>query len=317
MDKAFVLGAGLGTRLKTLTESIPKPLLPVLQKSLLSYAFDHLLSAGIGSIIVNTHHRPEAYAERFPENSYRGAPLTFRFEPELLETAGGIANIADLVADESFVVYNGDILTDLPLRPALAQHRRRGHLVSLILRSSGPTLQIAWDATSGKVVDIHNRLHSGAEHAYQFTGIYFVEPGFLASLTPGKKESVIPVFLDLIAREGAIGGVVADEGLWWDLGDRDSYLDAVGTIASGTEPPFPAHGARPEQQRIHPGAVIDPRAWICPRSSIAQGAVVEADARIEESVLWAGARVAAGSRLRRCIVRRDALASGDLCDADI
>ncbi len=149
MNKAFVLGAGLGTRLRPLTDQLPKPLIPVLHRPLITYAFDHLLGAGVKEFIVNTHHLPEKYAETFPDGRYRNAPITFRHEPILLETAGGIANIADLVEDGPFLVYNGDILTTLPLEPLLEEHARGENLVTLVLRSTGPALHIAWDDEIG------------------------------------------------------------------------------------------------------------------------------------------------------------------------
>ena len=95
MSQAFILGAGLGTRLRALTESLPKPLIPVYQKPLITYAFDHLIDVGIDQFMINTHHCPDEYGTAFPDASYRGASLAFRNEADLLETAGGIANIAD------------------------------------------------------------------------------------------------------------------------------------------------------------------------------------------------------------------------------
>ncbi len=158
---AFVLGAGLGTRLRPLTDTLPKPLVPVIRKPLITFAFDHLIAdAGVERFVVNTHHRAEAYAAAFPDNSYRGRPLDFRHEPILLETAGGIKNVADLLPrDEPFWVYNGDILTDLPLAPALAQHRASGALVTLILRTGrnpDDPRHIAFDPAAGQVRDIRN-----------------------------------------------------------------------------------------------------------------------------------------------------------------
>jgi mannose-1-phosphate guanylyltransferase/mannose-1-phosphate guanylyltransferase/phosphomannomutase len=311
MNKAFVLGAGLGTRLRPLTNVLPKPLIPVLHRPLISYAFDHLLGAGVLEFIVNTHHLPEKYAEAFPNQNYCGAPITFSHEPVLLETGGGIANIAPLVADDSFIVYNGDILTTLPLAPLVHEHRRGENLVTLVLRSTGPALHIAWDADSGKVIDIRNQLGKATGPGFQFTGIYAVSPEFLPHLTPGKIESVIPVFLKLIAEGKRIGAVVVDEGIWWDLGDRESYLDAHAALLAPDAPPLPT------LPPITDGAVISPRAILKSWNVISDEAEVGAEAVLEECILWQGANVAPGSHLLRCIVRSGMTDSGSLENADV
>ncbi|MFZ4764850.1 MAG: sugar phosphate nucleotidyltransferase [Roseimicrobium sp.] len=303
MQKAFVLGAGLGTRLRPLTDQVPKPLVPVFHRPLITYAFDHLLDAGVAEFIVNTHHLPEAYTEAFPQHCYRGAQITFRHEPVLLETAGGIANIGDLVRDAPFVVYNGDILTDLPLAPLLAAHERSGNLATLALRSTGPGRHIAYDAASGRITDIRGKLGTGQPGSHQFTGIYVLSPEFLRHLTLGKIESVIPIWLELIRQGAPIGGVVLDEGHWWDLGDRANYLQA--------------HQAMPQHEpAISPEAHIDPSARLTGLNVIAAGATVGPGAVLQDCILWQGARVEAGATLTRCIVRRGMTASGSLVDAD-
>ncbi len=307
MNKAFVLGAGLGTRLKLLTDQLPKPLIPVFHRPLITYAFDHLMGAGIREFIVNTHHLPQCYAAAFPDGTYKGAPLTFRHEPTLLETAGGIANIADLVSEASFLVYNGDILTDLPLAPLIETHQASQNLVTMILRSSGPAQHIAFDPGSGRVTDILNRLNTGNSGSHQFTGIYAVHPEFLKHLTPGKIESVIPIFLKLMEAGEPIGGVVVDEGFWWDLGDRDSYLDAHAALLEKYPATVP----------VSPDATVHSSAHLKGLNVISAGAIVEAGATLEHCILWPGAHVQKNARLQRCIVRRGMTASGDLNNADV
>src|SRR2546429_6180246 len=93
--QAFVLGAGLGKRLRPLTDDLPKPLVPIFQKPLITFALDHLIDLGISKFLINTHHLPKRFAEAFPESTYRGHRIEFFHEPTLLETAGGIANISD------------------------------------------------------------------------------------------------------------------------------------------------------------------------------------------------------------------------------
>lgn len=314
-QQAFILGAGLGTRLKALTESLPKPLIPVYQKPLITYAFDHLIDVGIDQFMINTHHCPEAYTSAFPESRYRGATLQFRHEADLLETAGGIANIADwLPSDQSFVVYNGDILTDMPLQPLLDAHAASGNLVTLALRSDGDALQVGYDDDSGRVIDIRDYLHTGCETLYQFTGVYAVDPAFMEFLTPGKKESVVLPFLEVIKANGQLGGAVLDGGDWSDLGTRESYLRANASLAGGE---FPSYGAQAEQQRFHPSAKIHQNAFVGPVSSIGAGCEIGAEARLDNSILWPGAKVADGASLRNCVVRSGQTAQGILVDEDI
>lgn len=302
--QAFVLGAGLGTRLRPLTDSVPKPMIPLWNRPLLTWALDHLMAdAGTGAFLVNTHHCPEVYDRFFPHHQWRGASLDFRHEPTLLDTAGGIANVIDWLPSggESFFVYNGDILTDLPLAPAIEAHETSDALVTMVLRSDGAALQVAWDEKSGRVADIRQATGRGADlPRYQFTGIYLVRPAFLDRLTPGKIESVILPFLDTIRDEDGIGGVVIDKGGWSDLGNRETYLDA--SVALAEKPAFPRYGRPDDAVRIHATARIDPTAIVDETSSIGAGAVIESGAEVRESILWPGSRVLAGTRLTRCVV---------------
>ncbi len=126
IKQAFVLGAGLGTRLRPLTDELPKPLIPILQKPLITFGLDHLMDIGIQKFFINTHRLPEKFAETFPENRYAGVDLTLVNEPVLLETGGGIKNIEPLLGSEPFITYSGDILTDVPLRPLIDEHFNRG-----------------------------------------------------------------------------------------------------------------------------------------------------------------------------------------------
>ena len=312
MNKAFVLGAGLGTRLRPLTDQLPKPMIPVFHRPLITYAFDHLMHAGVRSFVVNTHHLPEAYASAFPDATYRSAPITFRHEPVLLETAGGIANIMDLVSDESFIVYNGDILTDLPLQPLIDEHARGENIVTLVLRSSGPGLHIS-RSEDGRVTDVRNKLGRGCNGTHQFTGIYAIRPDFLRHLTPGKIESVIPIFLNLIAEGARIGSVVVDEGCWWDLGDRASYLEAHQRMHE-LRGVFPAYSPVTPQE-IEPGADVARNAHLAGINAISSGASVAEDASLTNCIVWPSAKIEAGAQLTNCIVRSHQTATGSHQDA--
>jgi mannose-1-phosphate guanylyltransferase len=305
ISQAFVLGAGLGTRLKALTQNYrPKPLIPVANRPLITYAFDHLRSAGVDRFVVNTHWRAEAYGEAFPQPVYQGLPIKFRHEwPEVLETAGGIKNVEDLLGGRPFWVYNGDILSTLPLAPAIQAHQESGNEVTLVLRSKDGPLQISFDPHSKRIVDISQRLGSEREPAYLFTGIYLVNPAFLARIPAATKLSVIQVFCDMIRAGERLGGVVIDNGEWFDLGTRDQYLAVHEKLGNG---PW-----------IDSTANIAPDAVITGASAIGAHAVIGSGATIHNSLVWDRAEVEPEASLSRCIVATGQRAAGNLSDQDI
>jgi len=304
---AFVLGAGLGTRLRTLTAQLPKPLLPVCNRPLITRAFAHLRTAGVSRFVVNTHWQAQAYGEAFPGGHWEGHPVAFSNEsPEVLETAGGLKHAQKLLpGEEPFWVYNGDILSTLPLQEAWEAHRRAGNEVTLVLRSKDGPLQVSLERASGRVLDLGCRLQPNRPAEYLFTGIYLVEPGFLQRIPAGEKRSVVPVFLDMIRQGARLGGVVVDGGEWWDLGTREQVLAVHGAFAVEGAPGVAACAA------------VDASSRLLGATAVGAGAVVEAGAVLEDTIVWEGARILEGSKLRRCIVTRGAVVSGTHPDADL
>jgi mannose-1-phosphate guanylyltransferase len=306
ISTAFVLGAGLGTRLKSLTARLPKPLIPVANRPLITYAFDHLLGAGVQRLVINTHWRAEAYARVFPKPEYRGAALAFREEqPEVLETAGGIWNVRDLLGRGVFVVYNGDILSDLPLDVAFREHLDRCNEVTMILRSEGGPLQVACDTASGRITDIGNRVDAAAGPRFLFTGIYLVNSDFVARIPAATKISVVPIFCDMIRQGAKLGGIVIDEGHWWDLGSREHYLAVHRDLANGKASPW-----------IDSAARVDPSVQLAGATAIGSGARIGAGVVLRDCLVWDDAEVAPGAHLERCIVTSGARAEGRHVDVD-
>lgn len=231
INTAFILGAGLGTRLRPLTENTPKPLLEINGYPMITYAMAHLLAVGIKRIIVNTHHCAEKYAEVFPQNNWKGIPIVFRHESVLLDTAGGIKNIEDLIAeDERIIVYNGDIITNMPIELLIRKHFELKTSVTLALRSNGPLLNVNVDQ-EGFVCDMRHILKNDGGKKCLFAGIYIVEKSFLKRLTADKMESIVLPLAEMIKENPrSVGAVVIDDGSWYDVGTVEEYekLNRIG-----------------------------------------------------------------------------------------
>ena len=310
--KAFLLGAGLGTRLRPMTNRLPKPLVPFFDRPLIRHAFDACCAVGCEDVAINVHHLPEMWrdeilgigGEDWQQTSeiggngvavmrgmVDGVPLRLFHEPVLLETGGGLRNVRQWLGGGDVWVHNGDIFSSMDLAALMAAHRANGWVATLALRSHGTAQHIAWDAASGRVLDIRNRLGRG-EGTHVFTGIYCMNGALLDELPEEDVVSVIPAFLRLAAA-GKLGGVLLDEGAWFDLGERESYLDAHQLPGL----------------RLPEGAMIAATAEVT-RSVIGKGAVIGAGARLTECVVWPGGEVAAGAELERCIVYSQQIATG-------
>lgn len=311
ITRAFVLGAGLGLRLRPLTEDLPKPLVPIFQKPLITFALDHLIAAGVNSFVVNTHHLPEYFGDYFAGEQYRQHPVKLVHEPVLLETGGGIQNAQPFLGTGPFISYSGDVLTDLPLAPLIEEHFRSGNDVTLALRDTGLAANVAF--RDGRIVDIGNRYgHTGN---FDYANVSVWNPRIFERIPPDKKISFIPIVGEWIGQGGKIGGVVLNEGHWFNLGSRAEYLTVHQTIAEGWRPSYVCDPDWP--QRVAPDATIDPSAKVRGASCIGAGCQVGAGALIDDSILWPGAQIASHSELKNCIVRTARSAEGALNDAVI
>jgi NDP-sugar pyrophosphorylase family protein len=282
---------------------------------------DACRAAGIRRFAINTHHLPEAWAaadcglqiadwktsEQRPGNGFHsqaglwgGLPVELFHEPVLLETGGGLKNIANWIGDKPLLVHNGDIFSTLPLDRLIASHAASGLPVTLAVRSEGEARHLALDSAGTCVIDIREKL-GRAPGTHVFTGIYCISPRFLDLIPPNEKISVIPAFLELAAA-GKLGAAVLDDGTWMDLGDRASYLQAHRDLDLG-----PA---------IHPDAEISPAALV-ERSIVGPGAIIESGAILRDSIVWPGARICSEAVLESCIVFSGSTIAGHHRNADL
>lgn len=300
MPTAFVLGAGLGTRLRPLTDRLPKPLIAIAHEPILVRAFRHLAAdLGCDRFVVNTHHRAEEYGKMFPDGKWEGKEVVFRHEPILLDTGGGLTNARDLFPPgENIALYNGDILCDAPLALLAKAHARMEADATLLLRSSGEPRNVVCatgvcgESPEGPVLDLRD-LRGAVGPRFQFAGIAMIGPRFLDFLAPpGGIFSLIPEFTRAIDAGLNIHGVVIDEGEWSDLGTPEALLRAHQLFVYGD---FPRH-APEDVPRIHAAADVFP-GTVDGYSWVGAGCVVPEGCRVTASVLLPGAKLKPGETL--------------------
>jgi mannose-1-phosphate guanylyltransferase len=312
ITQAFVLAAGLGKRLRPLTDDLPKPLIPIFQKPLITFALDHLLGMGVEKFVVNTHRNPEFFRSFFKRGDYAGTPLTLVHEPELLETGGGIKNAEGCLGDDPFITYSGDILSDANLQGLIEEHFRCGNDVTLALRNTGLASDIA--LRDHRVVDIANRY--GIAGNLDFANIAVWNSTIFQRILSLKKISFIPILSNWIGQGGKIGGLVINDGEWFNIGSRAEYLDVHRTILrENWKPHYVKNRDWPE--RVSKSAIVDASAELRGCSVVGEYCRVGAEAILEDTILWPNAEIASKSQLHGCIVRSRRKVSGIHRNIDI
>lgn len=300
----FVLAAGLGTRLAPLTDLLPKPLVPVFHKPLLTFALDSLLAAGVGTLALNTHHLPGSFAEAFGRESiYRDRPLRLFHEPLLLDTGGGIRNAGPALGDSTFFLYNGDILADLPIAELLARHRASGALATLMLgpANGGGVANVRFDPESSSVLDLRGMLGIEEGTLAVYTGVALFEPAIMEWIPASGPHSIIDALLSAIRAGEKVGGMIASEALWIDLGTPEAYLRAHRLLADpANRPGYLVDPSWPSS--VHPEACVASGALLEGVVAVGPGAVVERGAVVRDSVVWPGSVIRSGARIEGCVV---------------
>jgi NDP-sugar pyrophosphorylase family protein len=312
INQAFVLAAGLGTRLRPLTDELPKPLIPIFQKPLVTFALDHLISVGLKRFVINTHRHPESFQNFFAAREYAGFPVTLVHESDLLETGGGIKNAESHLGSEAFITYSGDILTDMNLQPLIDEHFLRRNDVTLALRKTRFAPGVAFRDHS--VVDISSKY--GVAGNYDFANIAVWNYEIFRRIPSHRKISFIPIIADWIGHGGKIGGLVMSDGMWFNIGSRAEYLELHRTILRDKwKPDFVKTPEWPE--RVASSAIVDSGAQLHGCTVVGQNCRIGAEAILEDTILWPDAEIASQSRLEACIVRSRKKVTGVHCNIDI
>jgi mannose-1-phosphate guanylyltransferase len=295
--RALVLAAGLGTRLRPLTESTPKPLLPVVGLPILGHTLAQLAAAGCTGAAVNLHHCGEQIRQRFGA-SFAGMPLTWSDEPVLLGTLGALHPLREFfAAAELVVLINGDSLCRWPLRRLLRAHQAAAKgpaAATLLLTRRADPAQFGGGVGIDGAGDVVSFRPGGPERApaapaarrLVFAGAHVFGSALLKRVDPGVSDIVRDLYTPLLGQGERIGTVVSGRR-WHDLGTPRRFLDA--TLAE-------ARAGWPER--------LWRRAWV------SREAVVGSGVRLREAVLEAGARVGDGVRLERAVLLPGAQVGG-------
>lgn len=308
--RAMVFCAGLGTRLRPLTDRLPKPACPVLDLPLCWYDLALLAGAGVSEVIANTHHLAEPMAAALRRGGERlGIDVSISHEPILLGTGGGLARATPFLHGGTFLLLNGDVLFDVDLAAALAAHRKSGAAATMVVRAlppGAPYRPVNVDG-EGRVVRIAgNGPPPPGTTPWLFTGVHVLEPEILRPLREEPSGLHEDGYGPLLAG-GARVLAHRDEGAWNDVGTPARYLDANLSLLSGTVPV-----ARFAALRLDLAA--RQTAWIGEEarlegevlgSVIGAGALVPEGARVERSLLWPGTELRPGEQLVRCIAAGD------------
>jgi mannose-1-phosphate guanylyltransferase len=321
--QAIVLVGGEGTRLRPLTEAVPKPALTLVDRPFLAYMIEWLASHGVSEVVLACGFLPDVLREALAgEEERAGVAIRYVVEPERRGTAGAIRFAADELGerlDERFLALNGDVLTDLDLSALLGAHAERGAQATLGLNpvEDSSVYGLVHSGPQGAVLEFLEKTGESVPGEVN-AGMYVLERSVLDLIPPGEEVSIERDVFPRLVGEGLHG--LRLDGYWMDIGTPERYLQSswdilerrVETLVEPTAPGMLV-GAGAE---VATGATIGPRAVLGRGCSVGEGAeirdsVVLDDCRVGEgarvsgSILSAGVEVAAGARLDGAVVGKD------------
>lgn len=325
--KAVVLVGGEGTRLRPLTYTTPKQLLPVVEVPMLERVLGHLAAHGIDEAVLSLGYRPEAFIEDYPDGTAAGVPISYAVEPEPLDTAGAIGFAAGYAGiRETFVVVNGDVLTDGDVSALISFHSNAGAVASIYLSpvEDPSRFGVVPTAADGRVIAFVEKppIEEAPTNLIN-AGIYVMEPEVLERIPSDRRVSVERETFPSLAAEGKLFAMT-DAAYWIDTGTPEAYLQAQRDLLSGLrgEPPAPgasrSSGGAWQIGNVHISGQVDDSSLVgegaqvragatVKGSVIGAGGIVESGARVLDSVLLPGARVCEGAEIYSSIVGKNAV----------
>ncbi len=303
--KAIVLLGGQGTRLRPLTYTTPKQLLPVVEVPMLERVLAHLRAHGVDEAVLSLGYRPDAFFAAYPGHEAAGVHLDYAVEPEPLDTAGAIAFAARHAGiRDTFLVVNGDVLTDLDTTALIAFHRAHGAAATIHLKAVDDPSRFGVVPTDddGRVIEFvekppADRVPTNLINA----GTYVLEPEVLMSIPVGRRVSVERETFPELAARGAVFAMASD-AYWLDTGTPEAFLRANADLLDGVRPGPPAPGARQVAAGVWTLGAPSVRGEVLPATLLGTGAQVASDAKVRASVLGARSVVARGARVEGSVL---------------
>lgn len=317
--KAFILAAGLGTRLWPLTEDRTKAAIPFLNRPLIAYSVEYLAANGFRDIIVNLHHQPDSIRRALGDGAKLGVKISYSFEPEILGTSGALDAMRESLLDDDFLVINGKIITNIDLVQAIEEHRKQHAIATLVLRENRAHERFSivevderrWITRFAGFPEIAQSQTAGAEASgnpmagsatteaapLMFTGVQVLSPRIFQYTPRGCfSHSTIDVYPRAIAAGEAVIGHGSTRD-WYEMSTLGRYLEASLRLMN--------HAANSTASSIVAGAncIIDDRTTV-ERAVLWDNVTIEAGARVRDCVLGEGVRIPANAAIERAVVVR-------------
>lgn len=291
-----MLVGGFGTRLRPLTLTTPKQMLPVIDRPMLEHVVGGLARHGVEEVTLSLGYKEDVFREAYPDATCAGVALRYAVEPEPLDTAGAVRFAADAVGiDDTFIVVNGDVFTDLDVREVWDRHHDVGAEGTIALTPVDDPSRYGVVPTddAGRVEGFVEKPPRGeAPTNWINAGTYVLEPSVLSRIVPGGRVSIERETFPAIVADGGLWAVKSD-AYWVDAGTPETYLKIQLDLLDGVR------GASVDG--ISTDAAIDPAANV-EHSVVMDGASVAAGAVVRDSVISTGARVAGDAHVEASIV---------------
>jgi len=300
--EAVVLVGGKGTRLRPLTISAPKPMLPTAGLPFLTHLLSRIREAGIRRVVLGTSYKAEVFEQHFGDGSDLDLELSYVVETEPLGTGGGIRNVYPQLRASTVMVFNGDVLGGTDLRSVLRLHREKdADLTMHLVRVSDPRAFgcVPTDA-DGRVLEFLEKTQDPPTDQIN-AGCYVFRRELIEEIPEGHAVSVErETFPHLLSEGRRVYGYV-DAAYWRDMGTPEDFVRGSSDLVRGIAP-SPALRGRSGESLVHDGAGIGSGALLVGGTVVGRGAEIGAGARLDGAVVFDGATIGAGAVVERSIV---------------